>query len=190
MQPRLTVRDLACRRGDRLLFRGLSFALAAGEAMQIVGANGTGKSSLLRLLAGLLRPLAGSVEATGRMALLDDRLPLDEHQPLGTALGFWAAIDGTSRSADHLALNQLSDVPVRFLSTGQRKRAAYAAAAAGTAPIRLLDEPLNGLDTDFVAALTHDLEGFRAQGGIVVVASHQPLALRDLRTTDLAGFAG
>src|SRR5690242_1041284 len=88
MDPRLTVQDLACRRGDRLLFRGLSFTLAASQALQVVGANGTGKSSLLRILAGLLRPFGGTVERAGPVALLDGNLPLDEHLPLGQALAF------------------------------------------------------------------------------------------------------
>ncbi|RYD89279.1 MAG: ATP-binding cassette domain-containing protein, partial [Sphingomonadales bacterium] len=85
----LLARDLACRRGDRLLFAGVSFTLDPGEALQVVGANGTGKSSLLRILAGLLRPFAGAVEKTGPVALLDGNLPLDGHLPLGRALAFW-----------------------------------------------------------------------------------------------------
>ena len=78
MEPaRLLATDLACRRGERLLFRGLSFELNAGEALQVVGPNGTGKSSLIRILAGLLRPAAGTVEKNRQTALLDERLPLD-----------------------------------------------------------------------------------------------------------------
>src|SRR6478736_9566274 len=91
MEPaHLIATDLACRRGERLLFRGLSFALAEGEALQVVGPNGTGKSSLIRILAGLLRPLAGTVTCNREAALLDERLALDEHLPLGQALGFWS----------------------------------------------------------------------------------------------------
>src|SRR6478609_427872 len=94
MDPaRLSATDLACRRGERLLFRGLSFALGAGEALQVVGPNGTGKSSLLRILAGLLRPYAGAVERTGAVALLDERLALDGDLPLGRALAFWSRLD-------------------------------------------------------------------------------------------------
>src|SRR5690606_11434102 len=94
MEPaRITATDLACRRGDRLLFRGLSFELNAGEALQVVGPNGTGKSSLLRILAGLLRPFDGTVERSGDVALLDERLPLDGDLPLGRAFDFWRRID-------------------------------------------------------------------------------------------------
>ena len=79
MEPaRITATDLACRRGERLLFRGLSFTLARGEALQVVGPNGTGKSSLLRILAGLLRPYAGRVERTVEAALLADK---HDHHP-------------------------------------------------------------------------------------------------------------
>src|SRR5690606_21228118 len=74
----LTATDLACLRGERLLFRGLSFALGPGEAVQIAGPNGTGKSSLLRILAGLLQPFSGTVTGNGDASLLDERLPLDE----------------------------------------------------------------------------------------------------------------
>src|SRR3569623_1185064 len=79
---RLSARDLACRRGDRVLFSGLSFALEPGQAVQVTGANGIGKSSLIRILAGLLRPYAGAVERDGADGLLDDRLALGEHSPL------------------------------------------------------------------------------------------------------------
>ena len=90
---RLAVNDLACRRGERVLFRGLSFALGPGEALQVRGANGTGKSSLMRILAGLLRPYAGTVGRRGSVGLLDDRLPLDEHLPLGKAFAFWNRVE-------------------------------------------------------------------------------------------------
>ncbi|MCB2050615.1 MAG: ATP-binding cassette domain-containing protein, partial [Novosphingobium sp.] len=84
--PRMTATDLACRRGDRVLFRGLNLSLNAGDALHITGANGIGKSSLLRIMAGLLRPLAGSVECSGAIGLLDERPALDLQRPLGRAL--------------------------------------------------------------------------------------------------------
>ncbi len=191
MQPRLTVSDLACRRGDQLLFRGLSFQLYAGEALQIVGANGTGKSSLLRILAGLLRPFAGTVERRDPVALLDHHLPLDEHLPLGRALDFYGAMIGGCGPAQRaaLGLTALTEVPVRYLSTGQRKRAAFLLSNPYCTPLWLLDEPLNGLDTHWAAHLIEDLEGHRATDGMVLVTSHQPLPLGGLRTIDLADFA-
>ena len=184
----LLARDLACRRGDRLLFAGVSFTLDPGEALQVVGANGTGKSSLLRILAGLLRPFAGAVEKTGPVALLDGNLPLDGHLPLGRALAFWERIDGVNEALDP-GLNTLFDVPVRFLSTGQRKRAAIAQCRPRERGIWLLDEPLNGLDTRAAAKLQAQVTEHCRAGGIAVIASHQPFELTALRHLDLAEFA-
>ena len=184
MQPHLAARDLACRRGERLLFRRLSFDLGPGQALQVTGPNGTGKSSLLRILAGLLRPFSGSVERSETPALLDGNLPLDENLPLGRALAFWSAIDGVNHTLDR-GLNTLFDVPVRYLSTGQRKRAAILQSNARGARIWLLDEPLNGLDSAAAEALQARVAQFCADGGIAVVASHQPFALADLQRVDL-----
>jgi len=193
MEPtRLSATDLACRRGDRLLFRGLSFALRAGEALQLVGPNGAGKSSLLRILAGLLRPEAGTVERSGPVALLDERLPLDSHLPLGRAFDFWDRIDGGDYGPGRLGqlgLDTLADVPVRYLSTGQRKRAAILQSNARMAGLWLLDEPLNGLDKDASAAFQVDVGAFLAHGGIAVVASHQPFAVPGIQRLELADFA-
>jgi heme exporter protein A len=186
----IAAHDLACRRGDRLLFRGLSLALQPGDALQLAGANGIGKSSLIRILAGLLRPFAGSVEHGGAIGLIDERPALDPHRALGDALAFWSHIDGHSNdAATRLGLANLLDVPVRFLSTGQKKRAAFARLIGQAAPIWLLDEPLNGLDSD-AAALAQTLAAEHcAGGGICVIASHQSFALPGLRQVALAGYA-
>lgn len=189
MQARLTATDLACRRGDRVLFRGLSHELAPGDVLQISGANGIGKSSLLRILAGLLTPFAGDVRSEGAIGLVDERPSLDEHQPLGKALTFWRSIDGSPNSPLPMGLEPLIDVPVRFLSTGQRKRAAMARLIAQHAPIWLLDEPLNGLDHDGVQLIGAMVDEHRQNGGICVLASHQPFPLEDVRICDLAEFA-
>lgn len=175
----LDVRDAACRRGGRLLFTGLSFSLHSGEAALVGGPNGIGKSSLLRMICGLLPPFAGRIGSGGAMALADDRLALDTDLPLRRALAFWAGMDGRADSVaealDALALTSLADVPVRMLSTGQRKRAVLARVMASGAPIWLLDEPANGLDVASVALLGRTVDMHLAGGGIVVAASHQPL---------------
>lgn len=186
---RLTAKDLACRRGDRLLFARLSLDLAAGQALQVAGANGLGKSSLIRLLAGLMRPFAGGVERIGTLALVDEKPALDEHQPLGAALGFWSALDRGTAPLDRLGIAGLMDVPVRYLSTGQRKRAALARLIGQQASVWLLDEPLNGLDTHGVTLVETLVGEHCAAGGIAVVASHQPFTLPGLRRLDLAEFA-
>lgn len=186
MQPcRLVARDLACRRGDRVLFVGLSLALDAGQALHVRGPNGIGKSSLLRLLAGLIPPHAGAVEREGRLALMDERLALDPLLPLEQALRFWRQLDGGAAALAPLGLDRLAEVPVRYLSTGQKKRAALARMLGQEAAIWLLDEPLNGLDTSAVALVERLVADHRARGGICVVASHQPFALADARTLDL-----
>ena len=185
---RLAVNDLACRRGDRVLFRALSFELNACEALQVVGPNGSGKSSLLRILAGLLGPFAGTVERTGAVGLVDERPALDEHLPLGRALEFWSRVDGASAPLPDLGLDGLMDVPVRFLSTGQRKRAALARLVRQQAPVWLLDEPLNGLDAEAARTCEALVAEHCARGGLAVVASHQPFALAGLRAIAIADF--
>ena len=193
MEPAsLIATDLACRRGERLLFRGLSFTLSAGEALQVVGPNGTGKSSLIRLLAGLLRPYAGTVERTVEAALLDERLALDGHLPLGKALAFWNRIDRSGAEANQarpLGLEPLLEVPVRYLSTGQRKRAAILTSNARIAGLWLLDEPLNGLDAEAAAAFQQQVATYLAHGGMAVIASHQPFAAPGMRALALADYA-
>ena len=190
---RLAAHDLACRRGERVLFSGLNFALAAGEVLQLAGPNGVGKSSLIRIAAGLLRPLAGRIQREGAIALLDEHPALEPHLPLGRALGFWRRFDRAEAAAlDHaveaLGLGDLLDVPVRFLSTGQRKRAALARVLIAGAPVWLLDEPLNGLDTASAAAVEGLVADHCGRGGIALIASHQPFALVGMERLELAAF--
>lgn len=173
---------VTCLRGDRILFEGMNFTLAAGEAALVAGPNGTGKSSLIRLAAGLLPAAAGRIERRGRMAMSDENLALDTGKPLGTALAFWARIDGTDNRAvgdalTALSLDHLAEVPVRMLSTGQRKRAMLARVIASGAPIWLLDEPANGLDTASLELLGGIMQIHLSSGGIILAASHQPLPL-------------
>ena len=189
----LAALDLACRRGDRVLFRGLSFAIAPGEALHLAGPNGVGKSSLIRILAGLLRPYSGSVERTGALALTDERAALDGHLPLGRALDQWRKFDRADtatldKAIATLGLGDLLDVPVRYLSTGQRKRAALARTLLAGAPVWLLDEPLNGLDTATTAVVESLVAAHIANGGIAVIASHQPFALTGMARLELAAF--
>lgn len=182
MSPSLALRDVACMRGGRLLFEGLNLALAPGQAALVAGPNGTGKSSLIRMVAGLLAPAAGRIEGEGARALLAEAAALDPELSLGAALRFWARIDGGRDIAPALAalgMADLAQVPVRFLSTGQRRRAALARVVASGAPVWLLDEPANGLDTQSIAALEGLIAGHRAGGGIALVATHLPLALPD-----------
>jgi heme exporter protein A len=181
--------NVACVRGGRLLFEGVSFALAAGEAALVTGPNGAGKSSLLRVAAGLLEA-TGVVEKDGAIALADENAALDRDLPLEAALRFWARLDGRedalSGAMDAMDLAHLAPVPVRMLSTGQRKRAALARTIASGAGIWLLDEPNNGLDTESVSRLERACAAHQEAGGIVVAATHLPLDLASVRKVSLA----
>ncbi len=181
---RLAFDNVACLRGERLLFEDLSFAIEAGGAAIVVGPNGVGKSSLLRIAAGLLHHMAGLVTRDGTIAFLGEQAALDTAMPLRRALGYWAAIDGAHDSAidaalDALAIAPLADVPVRMLSTGQRRRAGLARVMLGGARIWLLDEPGNGLDTATLDLLGDAMAAHRAGGGLILAATHQPIGMPD-----------
>jgi heme exporter protein A len=169
----LSLAGVTLRRGGRLLFEGLDVELAPGDALRLTGPNGSGKSSLLRLAAGLLFAEAGRVERA-RPALADDKLALDPERPLADALRFWAGSNPDSSLAA-LGLEPLARVPVRYLSSGQAKRATLARVVASNAPLWLLDEPANALDADGVRRLGEAIAAHRSTGGAVVAASHVPL---------------
>ncbi len=190
----LSGRDLACLRGERMVFEGLGFDLAPGGALVLTGPNGSGKTSFLRLVAGLLRPAAGSLAWRGRPVSDDpDALRAELHyvghldavKPLLTVsenLVFWARMRGGGAVTEALAgfgLTALADVPARFLSSGQRRRVALARLLAAPAALWLLDEPTVGLDSESIEALTTAMAAQRDGGGMVIAATHATLALRD-----------
>lgn len=194
----LHAENLACLRGERAVFAGLSFSLEPGGALLLVGANGAGKSTLLRLLAGLLTPAEGRLLWNGEEALADRaghaaRLRYLSHQdalkPALTArenLAFFAHLWGGEPAAalDALGLTPLAELPARVLSSGQKRRLALARLALAPAALWLLDEPTVGLDTASVDRLGRLLATHRAAGGMVLAATHLPLPLpgaRELR---------
>ena len=175
MTPLLRFEAVTCRRGGRLLFEDLDLRLGPGEALHLTGPNGTGKSSLIRLAAGLLRPESGRIDRSPA-ALSDDALALDRELALRRALGFWGANGDSAMEA--LGLARLADVPVRLLSSGQRKRASLARVAASGAPLWLLDEPLNALDSEGIERIEGLIAAHLESGGAILAASHGPLGGR------------
>jgi heme exporter protein A len=193
--------ELAGERGGRIVFAGVSFALAAGGALLLTGPNGAGKTSLLRVLAGLGRIADGALLWNGRPAFEDRiahaaRLVLVGHQDalkpaltVAETLRHEARIVGGDADAAlaALELQALAEHPVRILSAGQRRRVALARLVLGAArPLWLLDEPTVALDVAGVATLGRVLAAHRARGGIVVVSSHLPLPLDDAAELRLA----
>ena len=186
---------LAAFRGERLVFRDLAFSVSAGEALVLAGPNGSGKSTLLRLLAGLVRPIAGRLlwkdqdvladlaEHATRVAYVGHQDSVKPGLTVTENLRFASRLTGRSITDALAAVNlaELADLPARMLSAGQKRRLALSRLALSTAPIWLLDEPTLGLDTASIARFGTLLAGHRAQGGIVVAATHIPLPLEGTR---------
>ncbi|WP_269714525.1 heme ABC exporter ATP-binding protein CcmA [Caulobacter sp. NIBR2454] len=187
----LKLSDLALSRGERTLFSGLDLSVAAGEAVALVGRNGAGKTSLLRAVAGLLRPAAGTIGFEGRAGALDPQdaraggLHMIGHQdglkPGRTAreeLDFQAAWTGGGAIDDAvrvLDLTRLLDLEIRRLSAGQRRRVALARLLAAPRSLWLLDEPMAPLDADHRRGVGEAMARHLAGGGLILAAVHDPL---------------
>lgn len=189
----LRAEGIACTRGGRRLYEALSFAVAEGESLHVTGPNGVGKSSLIRQLCGLVPCSEGQIAVAAGLALADERSALDMDRPLRDALGFWAKFDAAPKekvteAITRMGLAAIADLPVRMLSTGQRKRAALARVIAGGARLWMLDEPGNGLDDASLAALGQAMDAHVASGGAIVAASHFPLPHRFAHTLNLADY--
>ena len=196
---------MACIRGERPVFSGVSFRLERGGALALVGPNGSGKSSLLRILCGLLRTAGGTLAWDG--APVDEdwsahrgRLHyvghLDAVKPTLTVaenLDDWARFRGAARAApgalEALGIKDLADVPGRYLSAGQRRRLALARVLATPAPLWLLDEPTVTLDAESAARVTTMIAAHRADGGMVIVATHGEIVLDGADRLDLGRHA-
>jgi heme exporter protein A len=188
---RLSASELACRRGGRDVFAGVNFTLAGGEALIVSGRNGAGKSSLLRLVAGLVRLADGRIVLDGG----DPELTVGEqahyvgHQDalkpslsVAENLRFWADFFGTRLAAPGeplaaVGLDALADLPAAYLSAGQRRRLSLARLIAVKRPIWLLDEPTSTLDATAQQRLTELMRAHLAGGGLILAATHAALGL-------------
>jgi len=195
----LSADNLACSRGGREVFRGLSFSLNAGEALMVTGRNGAGKSSLLRLIAGLVPMSAGGLDLAGGEpeATIGEQAHYIGHQDavkpslsVRENLNFWAAFLGSGRPAIDPALEAvdlapLADLPAAFLSAGQRRRLSIARLVAVRRAIWLLDEPTSALDAPSQTRLAGLMRDHLAGGGIIVAAAHGPIGLERARELKL-----
>jgi heme exporter protein A len=185
----LRISDLAIRRGGRRLFSGLNLDLTAGEACAVTGANGAGKTSLLRAVAGLLEPEAGEIgfggmdpagARAGGLHFLGHHDGLKPARTAAEELGFWTRWDGASAETTALAIRSLELAPlmpleIRRLSAGQRRRIALVRLLAAKRPLWLLDEPMSPLDAAWRARFGELIAAHLATGGMVLAAVHDPL---------------
>jgi len=194
---RLSGRGVRCVRGGREVFSQLDFEAVSGEALAVTGANGSGKTSLLRLIAGLLVPAGGSIGLEGgevELTLPEQAHYLGHRDALKPALsvaenlGFWRvylggeAFDATA-CLTAVGLDHAADLPAAYLSAGQRRRLSIARLLALRRPIWLLDEPTNALDSEGQRLFAGLMQDHLGRGGLIIAATHASLgmAARELR---------
>jgi heme exporter protein A len=192
---RLEGSDLHCVRGGREVFAGLSFAVADGEALEITGRNGAGKSSLLRMIAGFVRPAGGRLALSGgnpectigeQAHYLGHQDALKPSLTVAENLDFWARFLGGAASPMREALaavgiDGLADLPAGYLSAGQRRRLSLARLIAAPRPLWLLDEPTSALDRQAQDMLAGLMQQHLAGGGLILAATHAPIGLTTAR---------
>jgi len=199
----LEAKSLACSRGGRLVFKDLNFSVAGGEAVELRGPNGSGKSSLLRLLAGLNKPIEGSVDfvipakaGTQKMGSTSEigesahyighSESLKPSLTVKSNLDFWSSFMGGAPDLKPFRLEKLADDEARLLSEGQRRRLALSRLVSVKRPVWLLDEPTVGLDQTALTDLRREMASHLSQGGLILAATHAALGLPNIRTLELA----
>ena len=198
---RLSAVDLACHRGGRDVFAGLSFAVASGEVLTVTGRNGAGKSSLLRTIVGLVRLAHGKLILEGgdpELTIAEQAHYLGHQDALKPSLTvaenlrFWAGFLGTQAADIHPALaavglDELAELPAAYLSAGQRRRLSIARLVAVKRPIWLLDEPTSTLDTSAQDRFAGLMQAHLAGGGLILAATHGAIGLETARELRLGG---
>jgi heme exporter protein A len=184
-KPSIRVEALALSRGGRVLFENLSFAAASGAYVEVHGSNGSGKTSLLRAIAGFLKPSGGRIAFDGveepalAMHYVGHANAVKREASVRDHLRYWAGLFGGAASEDFVAhtldLGRALSLPVRVLSQGQARRLALARLIIAPRPVWLLDEPAAALDDAGKAALNELIASHRANGGVVVAAVHESL---------------
>jgi heme exporter protein A len=181
--------NLACVRGGREVFSGLSFQISAGEALVVTGRNGAGKSSLLRVIAGLVHLASGQLHMDGEdEASIAERSHYLGHQDAAKPsltvrenLTFWSQYLGSGGAVEPalqaVDLLPLAALPAGYLSAGQRRRLSIARLIAAPRPLWLLDEPTSALDVQSQARLAGLMREHLAGGGMIVAATHGPIGL-------------
>jgi heme exporter protein A len=188
---RLSAANLACHRGGRDVFEGISFSVVSGELLAITGHNGAGKSSLLRTIVGLVRIAEGQLMLEGgdpELSLAEQAHYLGHQDALKPALSvaenlrFWSGFFGakqaeTGPALEAVGLDALADLPAAYLSAGQRRRLSIARLLAVKRPIWLLDEPMTTLDAGAQERLSGFMRGHLAEGGLILAATHGALGM-------------
>lgn len=200
----LTAQGLACLRGDRLLFKNVGFELNAGGLLYVLGENGSGKSSLLRLLCGLLMPEEGTVFWCGKTikkdaenylsnltylghlnGLKDDLTALENLQIAARLAGNDASVQKTMAALTAIGIARCANLPVRVLSQGQKRRVALATLWLAESKLWILDEPFAALDTASVEVLASRLGEHMANGGMAIITTHQDVVIKAQSTQTL-----
>jgi heme exporter protein A len=193
-ETRLDATNLACHRGGRQVFEGVSFSLGAGELLELRGPNGSGKSSLLRLIAGIDEPAHGEIKLTGA-EYRNEAIHLIGHgeasKPVLTVsenLQFWSDFLGggdVGLSLQAFNMKALANVPASILSEGQRRRLALTRLVLVKRPLWLLDEPIVGLDQSAVTQLRSVMQDHMATGGMIIASTHVDLGFASHQTLQL-----
>jgi heme exporter protein A len=203
----IEAKDLACERGGRAVFRDLQFSLSRGAALSLEGANGAGKTSALRIVAGLLSPSAGEIvfrgsdkkitdgEERGRLVAwlghldgIKNQLTVSENAQFFAAL--YSSSGDVGQTLERVGLARALSLPAQYLSAGQRRRLALARLVLSNRPLWLLDEPLAALDTSGKALIAELMNEHCGAGGMVLAATHDPLGIDAKRLSIGAPMSG